>query len=48
MLTPRSSGAADLLGALRRAGLDPEEMRLDDPMIDWRGRGPEIWGHGTG
>ncbi|MEU8917312.1 hypothetical protein [Streptomyces nigrescens] len=48
MLTPRSYGVADLLELLRRAGLDTGEMRLDDPMIDWRGRGPENWGHGTG
>ncbi|KPC62626.1 hypothetical protein ADL29_17870 [Streptomyces chattanoogensis] len=37
-------GPADLLEFLRRAGLDPEQVRLDDPMIEWRGGGPDIWG----
>ncbi|MEU9498218.1 hypothetical protein [Streptomyces sp. NPDC048196] len=35
---------ADLLEFLRRAGLDPEEVRLDDAaLIEWRGGGPDVW-----
>ncbi|MEU9489422.1 hypothetical protein AB0D83_38315 [Streptomyces decoyicus] len=37
-------GVADLLEFLRRAGLDPEAVRLNDPVIKWRGAGPEVWG----
>ncbi|MGW7488201.1 hypothetical protein [Streptomyces sp. NPDC054786] len=37
-------GVVDLLEFLRRAGLDPEEVRLNDPAIKWRGGGPHIWG----
>ncbi|EST37686.1 hypothetical protein N566_11720 [Streptomycetaceae bacterium MP113-05] len=34
----------DLLEFLRRAGLDPESVRLDDPeLIEWRGGGPDVW-----
>lgn len=37
-------GEADLLEFLRRAGLDPEDVRLDDPdLIEWRGGGPDVW-----
>ncbi len=29
---------------LRRAGLDPDEVALDDPtLIEWRGGGPDVW-----
>ncbi|WP_043271915.1 hypothetical protein [Streptomyces sp. CT34] len=35
---------ADLLEFLRRAGLDPDEVRLDGPLIEWRGGGPDVWG----
>ncbi|MBY8876668.1 hypothetical protein [Actinacidiphila acidipaludis] len=35
---------ADVLEFLRRAGLDPDQVRLDDPaLIDWRGGGPDVW-----
>ncbi len=31
---------------LRRAGLSPGDV-LDDPdLIEWRGGGPDAWGHG--
>ncbi|MFG2400740.1 hypothetical protein [Streptomyces lydicus] len=37
-------GVPDLLEFLRRAGLDPEEVRLDDrALIEWRGGGPAEW-----
>ncbi len=37
-------GEVDLLEFLRRAGLDPEAVRLDDPeLIEWRGGGPDVW-----
>ncbi|MEU4729669.1 hypothetical protein [Streptomyces sp. NPDC023588] len=37
-------GPGDLLGFLRRAGLDPDTVRLDDPLlIEWRGGGPADW-----
>lgn len=34
---------ADLLEFLRRAGPDPEEVGLNDPLIEWRGGGPDVW-----
>jgi hypothetical protein len=35
---------ADLLEFLRRAGLDPDEVRLlDRELIEWRGGGPDVW-----
>ncbi|MFD5513090.1 hypothetical protein ACFWIB_35795 [Streptomyces sp. NPDC127051] len=37
----RATGPGDLLEFLRRAGLDPDDIRLDDPLlIEWRGGGP--------
>jgi hypothetical protein len=37
-------GPPDVLEFLRRAGLDPDTVRLDDPaLIDWHGGGPAIW-----
>ena len=36
-------GVADLLGFLRRVGLDREEVPLDDPSMTWRGGGPHTW-----
>lgn len=37
-------GVPDLLEFLRRAGLDPDEVRLDDAgLIEWRGGGPDVW-----
>ncbi|WP_438490790.1 hypothetical protein [Streptomyces sp. S186] len=38
---------ADLREFLRRAGLDPEDVRLDDPAIEWRGGGPDVWNIAT-
>ncbi|MEU1630292.1 hypothetical protein ABZ746_34350 [Streptomyces sp. NPDC020096] len=36
--------AADVLEFLRRAGLDPDTIQLDDPnLIEWRGGGPDVW-----
>ncbi|MCJ1680023.1 hypothetical protein MTF65_22285 [Streptomyces sp. APSN-46.1] len=40
----RALGPRDLLEFLRRAELDPENVRLDDPLlIEWRGGGPAVW-----
>lgn len=37
-------GPADLIEFLRRAGMDPDEIQLDDrALIEWRGGGPEAW-----
>lgn len=37
-------GPADLLEFLRRAGLDPDTVALDDAdLIEWRGGGPDVW-----
>lgn len=37
-------GIADLVGILRRAGLDPDQVRLDDPvLIEWRGGKADVW-----
>lgn len=34
----------DVVEFLRRAGLDPSEIQLDDPnLIEWRGGGPDVW-----
>ncbi|MGW4349984.1 hypothetical protein ACWEL8_33565 [Streptomyces sp. NPDC004690] len=36
----------DVLWFVWEAGLDPEEIRLDDPeQVDWRGGGPVVWGN---
>lgn len=37
-------GLADLLEFLRRAGLDVDDIDLEDTeLITWRGGGPEVW-----
>ncbi|MFC4495600.1 hypothetical protein ACFPA8_15830 [Streptomyces ovatisporus] len=37
-------GIADLVEILRRAGLDPDQVRLDDPVrIQWRGGKADVW-----
>ncbi|WP_314177918.1 hypothetical protein [Streptomyces winkii] len=37
-------GLADLAEFLRQVGLDPEEVRFDDPeFIEWRRVGPDVW-----
>ena len=37
-------GIADLVGILREAGLDPDQVRLDDPvLIEWRGGKADVW-----
>ncbi|NLU72478.1 hypothetical protein HCC61_07275 [Streptomyces sp. HNM0575] len=34
----------DLAEFLRRVGLDPEDVRFDDPeLIEWRRGGPDVW-----
>ncbi|MEU8435492.1 hypothetical protein AB0F18_21790 [Streptomyces sp. NPDC029216] len=45
----RALGPGDLLELLRRAGLDPDDVRLDDALlIEWRGGGPAVWSPDTG
>ncbi|MGW8375574.1 hypothetical protein [Streptomyces sp. ODS28] len=40
----RAFNVYDVLEFLRRAGLDPEQVRLDDAgLIDWRGGGSYVW-----
>ncbi|MFC9816341.1 hypothetical protein ACFVJM_30260 [Streptomyces virginiae] len=40
----RALGPGDLLSFLRRAGLDPDDVRLDDTLlIEWRGGRPAVW-----
>ncbi|MBJ3811480.1 hypothetical protein [Streptomyces flavofungini] len=42
-------GPGDLREFLRRSGLDPDAVDLDDPaLIEWRGGGAEEWGSGAG
>ncbi|MGY0065177.1 hypothetical protein ACWY4P_53655 (plasmid) [Streptomyces sp. LZ34] len=36
-------GVTDLLEFLRRAGLQPDDVQLEGPLIEWRGGGPEVW-----
>ncbi|MFE2246063.1 hypothetical protein [Streptomyces lavendulae] len=44
----RALGPADLLEFLRWAGLNPDTVRLDDPLlIEWRGGGPAVWTPGA-
>jgi hypothetical protein len=39
-----ASGPGDLLEFLRRAGLDPDNVSLDDPdLFVWHGGGPDVW-----
>ncbi|MGW7003933.1 hypothetical protein ACWGCW_14205 [Streptomyces sp. NPDC054933] len=36
----------DVEDVLRRAGLNPDEIALDEPdLIEWRGGGPDAWGY---
>ncbi|MCB5181875.1 hypothetical protein [Streptomyces antimicrobicus] len=40
----RATSPGDLLEFLRRAGLDPDSVHLDDGLlIEWRGGGPAVW-----
>lgn len=39
-----ANSGADLLEFLRRAGLDPETVSLDDDdLIEWRGGSQNVW-----
>lgn len=39
-----ANSVRDLLEFLRRAGLDPDDVDLEDTaLIEWRGGGPEVW-----
>lgn len=40
----RALGPADLLEFLRRASLDPDVVRLDDPLlVEWRAAWAAVW-----
>ncbi|MER6075695.1 hypothetical protein ABT187_44450 [Streptomyces sp. NPDC001817] len=40
----RALRLADVIEFLRRAGMDPDDVALDDPaLIDWRDGGPDVW-----
>ncbi|MFE9484523.1 hypothetical protein ACFYNM_38825 [Streptomyces spororaveus] len=42
----RAFGPADILEFLRRTGLDPDDVVLDERdqgLIEWRGGGPAVW-----
>nr|WP_274558141.1 hypothetical protein [Streptomyces spiramyceticus] len=44
-----AKGRGDLMEFLRRAGLDPDSVSLEDPgLIEWRGGGPDEWGPAAG
>lgn len=37
-------GVVDVIEFMRRAGADPDGVRLDDPAeIEWVGGGPGVW-----
>ena len=39
-----ATSLTDLEEFLRRAGLEPDDVALDDPaLIDWCGGGPDVW-----
>ena len=38
-----ATGTGDVLEFCRRAGLDPDRLRFDDELFDWRGGGPDVW-----
>ncbi|GAA2087276.1 hypothetical protein GCM10009801_50160 [Streptomyces albiaxialis] len=41
--------AQDVVDLLRRAGLKPEDIQIEDPaLVEWRGGGPETWGPAPG
>lgn len=40
----RALSPGGLLELLRRVGLDPDDVHLDDALlIEWRGGGPAVW-----
>ncbi|WP_328623139.1 hypothetical protein [Streptomyces sp. NBC_00354] len=40
----RALSPGGLLELLRRVGLDPDDVHLDDALlIEWRGGGPTVW-----
>ncbi|MEU3777988.1 hypothetical protein AB0F11_33285 [Streptomyces sp. NPDC032472] len=44
----RALGPNDILEFLRRAGLDPDDVHLDDTLlIEWRGGGLAVWSPDT-
>jgi hypothetical protein len=39
-----ATSLGDVEDVLRRAGLNPDEIAMDDPdLIEWRGGGPDVW-----
>ncbi|CCB73378.1 MULTISPECIES: hypothetical protein [Streptomycetaceae] len=40
-----AASPVDVVEFLRRAGLDPDDVALEDAsLIEWRGGGPDVWG----
>ncbi|WP_030895364.1 hypothetical protein [Streptomyces sp. NRRL F-5053] len=44
----RAYSVRDVKEFLRRAGLDPDEVGLGGPLVEWRGGGPDVWGPKAG
>ncbi|WP_269857071.1 hypothetical protein [Streptomyces sp. RPT161] len=41
-----ATSLADVEEFLRRVGLDPDDLALDDrDLIEWRGDGPDLWSY---
>ncbi|MEU5834527.1 hypothetical protein ABZ820_12755 [Streptomyces diacarni] len=40
----RAYSMRDVEEFLRRAGLDPDEVDLGGPLVEWRGGGSDVWG----
>lgn len=44
VLVGRAYSTADVIEFLRRAGLAPDDVDLEDPtLIEWRGGGSDVW-----
>lgn len=44
LIAGRAFSPRDVLEFLRRAGLDPDVIDLEDSaFVEWRGGGPDVW-----